>query len=398
MDEILIVTFTAILASIIGCLAAAVRDLKTSLIPNKIPFTLIVLSVPLALTRAYFVGIDFLVLWIVNFALAFILAYVLWHMRAWSGGDGKMFWAVVALIPTYPDMISQMGVNFSSYLSSLLSYTPAENITVVPQLLPPYLNTTFIVTFFLNLGVLLLAKLWLSALLKSIHEGAVSRFTKTAVTPFLFVFSSVSFAAGLSTVSRIGFAVYAAIPLIFLLSYLLKRYGYPYTFALSIVLLFAGLLMSDVTGMESFILFLKSKAAILFFVFLLTAYVVGSESERVLSVEVGRLKRGMPIAEKIYLKNKKIVRKGVDKGLVETINSLVNELKKGKEDVEVVAAPAPSGLTDKDIVRLEKHKKELGGVVRIYIGVRLMPFMLLALLVSLFVGDLMWMFLYLGGV
>jgi len=338
MNEIGI-EITAILIAVAGCLIAAFKDLKTGLIPNKIPFTMIALSVPLALAMSYFAGISFFILWIINFIGAFIFAYALWQMRAWAGGDAKMFWAVIALIPVHPAITA-----------------------VAPRLLPPYLDLTFIITFFLNLGILLLTKFWVSALLKSVHEKETFKFTRMAVTPFLFVLSSVSFAAGLSSISGVWFLVYASIPLILLLSYT-DRYGF-YAPGLSIILLLLGLFMCGISSAGSFILFMESNISILFFVFLITAYVVGSKSERVLDVDIDRLKEGMPLAEKVCLENR------------------------------VIAAPAPAGLSKEDIMRLKKYRDGLNNTVRVYVGVRLMPFMLLALLISLFAGDVMWLFLH----
>jgi len=40
MDELLIINLIAISTAVIGCAAASVTDLKTKLIPNKIPFAM----------------------------------------------------------------------------------------------------------------------------------------------------------------------------------------------------------------------------------------------------------------------------------------------------------------------------------------------------------------------
>ena len=71
---------------------------------------------------------------------------------------------------------------------------------------------------------------------------------------------------------------------------------------------------------------------------------------------------------------------------------------KTNEEIEIVAVPAPMGLLSEDIERLKRYKTKLNNNVKIHIGFELMPFMLLALLISLFIGDLMWLFMYSGRI
>lgn len=407
MNILLIINLIAISAAIIGCAAATITDLRTKIIPNKIPLAMLVLSVPIALLRLYFIGFEFIILWILNFAGAFVIAYLLWNMRAWAGGDAKMFWAVIALIPVYPEVLIDLGVNLSEILADSFTYSVSQNITVTPQLLPPYLHLTFIATFFLNFGMILLTKFLFAAMFKAARERKLLVFLRLIVTPLLFVFSAVSFASGLAITSGIQQFIYLSIVFILVLSWIGKN-NYLYSFALGIILLSAGLVMCNVTNIDSFAAFTKTKITIIFFVFLLSAYAVGTRDELIAEVEIDKLKEGMPLAERIYLENRKITRKSGSLGIKETLKSwikkgknirkAIDELKGKTKKARIIAAPAPMGLVSKDIEILKKYKNELDNSVKIHIAVELMPFMLLALLISLFVGDLMWLFLYLGRI
>ena len=402
MDELLIINLIAISTAVIGCAAASVTDLKTKLIPNKIPFAMLGLSVPLALLRFYFIGQDFVILWILNFTCAFVLAILLWNMRAWAGGDAKMFWAVIALIPVYPETLIDTGMNLSTILASHFSYNISPGMTVTPQLLPPYMSLTFMVTFFLNFGILLLTKFLFAAMFKAVHERKLLVFLRLILTPFLFVFSAVAFAAGLAAAANAGFLVYSAIIVILILSGPGKN-NYLYSFILAFILLFAGLFMCNVSDIESFIAFTKTRISIIFFVFLISAYAVGKMSERTRNIKIDKLEEGMSLAEKIYLKNEVVTRENADKGLKETVDLWIKEAKeinrefkgeKIRKEIECIAVPEPAGLAKNDIEKLKKYKKELNNYVKVYITVELMPFMFLALLISLFLGDLIFIFLY----
>jgi len=406
MDELLIINLIAISTAVIGCAAASVTDLKTKLIPNKIPFVMLGLSVPLALLRFYFIGQDFVILWILNFTCAFVLAILLWNMRAWAGGDAKMFWAVIALIPVYPETLIDTGMNLSTILASHFSYNISPGMTVTPQLLPPYMSLTFMVTFFLNFGILLLTKFLFAAMFKAVHERKLLVFLRLILTPFLFVFSAVAFAAGLAAAANTGFLVYSAIIVILILSGLGKN-NYLYSFILAFILLFAGLVMCNVSDIESFIAFTKTRISIIFFVFLISAYSVGKMSERTRNIKIDKLEEGMSLAEKIYLKKGEMIREKGSIGMKETLKLWIKKAKntgegfkpeKTNEEIEIVAFPAPMGLLNEDIERLKRYKTKLNNKIKIHIGVELMPFMLLALLISLFIGDLMWLFLYLGRI
>ena len=111
----------------------------------------------------------------------------------------------------------------------------------------------------------------------------------------------------------------------------------------------------------------------------------------------------MSLAEKIYLKNEVVTRENADKGLKETVDLWIKKAKeinrefkgeKIRKEIECIAVPEPAGLAKNDIEKLKKYKKELNNYVKVYITVELMPFMFLALLISLFLGDLIFIFLY----
>lgn len=116
-----------------GCLIASYFDLKKGRVPNRLTGLLLASSVVLAADRIILGDTVYLANYFAGFAFGFLVGYLFWAIKAWSGGDAKMFWMLCALVPVYPD-----------FMKGLFS-----------EVLPPWAKTLFGLTILLNLLVLL---------------------------------------------------------------------------------------------------------------------------------------------------------------------------------------------------------------------------------------------------
>jgi Flp pilus assembly protein protease CpaA len=85
-----------IIIAVLGTSVAAYHDLRHRKIPNIIPLSMLLLSIPLA-----FLG-NSLSSWVLNILLSSIILYLFWVLRVWAAGDSKLLIAAAALIPQYP--------------------------------------------------------------------------------------------------------------------------------------------------------------------------------------------------------------------------------------------------------------------------------------------------------
>lgn len=312
----------SVVIAVAGCICASYADLKAGKVPNRIPWSMLVLSAGLAAFR-HLSGEDFLGLYALNLILGFIIAIALWQIRAWSGGDAKVFWAVCALIPVHPGS----GAYYSGY--------------------------SFGMTVLFNLAMLLILKSYISALMLHIREKKTSELAKLVLRPLIYAFTSFMFSSAAANVSGIPEIAYSSLLIVFLLSYAERTYPKAFLPACAL-LLGAGYVFSgkiDLCGQKALI-----SAS-----FLASAYAAS------MKVPSSRL---IPVSE---------ARSGM---------SLSSDVKNERGDV--IMRPRPWGLTDADMAALRGREKEFGGKISVGISFPLMPFMLAALLLSLYV-DLFWL-------
>lgn len=104
-----------VFVAVFGSLLAAVWDMRTGRVPNRLSFSMMALGFILCLLNF---DLSYFLIWSANFGAAFLLAYVLWRFGAWAGGDAKLFWGVVSLVPSYP--LSSSFSSLSSVFNILL--------------------------------------------------------------------------------------------------------------------------------------------------------------------------------------------------------------------------------------------------------------------------------------
>jgi|GEM_PF-2728405 len=85
--------------ALVCCLTASYWDLKEARVPNKLVLTMLVFGLLFAVLRF---ELHYIMLWAANSGLSFLLAYGLWRFGAWAGGDAKLFWGLVTMVPLFP--------------------------------------------------------------------------------------------------------------------------------------------------------------------------------------------------------------------------------------------------------------------------------------------------------
>lgn len=125
-----------LLVAITGTLAAVCFDLRQKRIPNGLLGLMLLSSAPIALLQGNMIP------WALNVALAFILFYTFWTLRVWAGGDSKLFIALAALIPRYPETAFLPKPSYSGFFF----------LTVLMNLLLVYLLYTLILILVKSLG------------------------------------------------------------------------------------------------------------------------------------------------------------------------------------------------------------------------------------------------------
>ncbi|RLI89259.1 MAG: hypothetical protein DRO62_01995 [Candidatus Altiarchaeales archaeon] len=330
----------AVVIAILGTIIAVYFDFKESRIPNKLLLSMFIFSIPLALLRGD------LSLWFVNLILALLIFYIFWELRVWAGGDSKLFIALSALIPVYPDL----GV-----------------------LSKPSYPDFFFLTILMNLLIVYLMHISILILVNSLREGTSQKFIYEFFTYSLSVLTVILIVdlLGAKDIVVITFVTLFVISLIWI----------PRFF--TIPLIFLGILLYlnfKIPPIE----FLSRYSLLPFIFSALYLYHEASKLKVTEIVKISDLRVGDNLAEKILLKDGEVVRMREE---FPSPTSLAKEFF-GKESA--VVKPTPNGVTTEEKDRLMKLVKsgKISNEIEIYRGTRMSPMILVSLLLSIFVGDL----------
>jgi archaeal preflagellin peptidase FlaK len=355
----------ALALALAGCYIGLRSDFWSGKIPNALTGTMLLLSGVLAFLRINAGDAPFLFLYLQNFALGFVIGIVFWYIRAWSGGDAKMFWALCSLLPAYPQALK-----------------PLAFLT-----LPWYSSQFFGLSILFNLLILLLIKFFLAAVFLFLWQGRTRELLRTVFSPFMYITASTLLGIGISSATGIGVASYLSIVFIFALS-VAEQSSFLLFLSLWGALTAIGVFLAGAFSIDSILSLLYAQKALFILAFLLSAYAVGSRIPFTRKVAIKDLRLGMPIGEEIYLKGGTVKRDEVSASLWNEFVSWA--LSKKKNDYLV--RPEPAGLSEEDLGKLRLNSDSLGGFVEVNTSFILMPFILAALLMSFF-GDLLWMML-----
>ncbi len=357
--------YAAVALALLGCVIGLRSDRATGKIPNKLTGAMLLLSLILAALRTSAGDSSFLVLYLQNFALGFLIGIVFWHIRAWSGGDAKMFWALCSLLPSYPEAF--------------------KGIFSMPA--PWYAETFFGLSILFNLLILLLIRFFLAAVYLFLKQGKTKQLIRTISSPLMYLLASTLLGIGIARITGIPILAYLSIAFVFALS-IAEKSSYPYFLALWAVFAAAGALTAGVYDIPSLISLVTHTRPLYIFAFLMSAYAVGSQIPYTRKKAIKDLRAGMALGEQIYLEGGSVAREEVSTSLWNTtINWLL-----GRKKHDYLVRPRPIGLTEEDLGNLRKHSDKLGGYVDVNTSFILMPFILMALIVS-FYGDFLWMML-----
>jgi Flp pilus assembly protein protease CpaA len=115
-----------------GCVIAVYFDLAKGRVPNKLTGLMLFTSLMLAAARIMAGDPRFLLQYVAAICFGFLAGYFFWYIKAWSGGDSKMFWSISALLPVYPLGLSILfSPHVSEWAKQLFSLTFLLNLIVV---------------------------------------------------------------------------------------------------------------------------------------------------------------------------------------------------------------------------------------------------------------------------
>ena len=355
----------SVFIAVAGCLIASVSDLRTTRIPNRLTGSMLVFSFIMAILRMFAGEPAFIYAFLLNFGFGFAVGIVLWYLRAWSGGDAKLFWAVCALIPVYPP-----------FIGGLINAKP-----------PYYDNTIFGVTVLFDLAVILLVWFFFAALYRFIREKNVSGLVELMLKPLLCLMASFLFSSGLSNALGTAWLTYLAIPLALGLSILENASPGSYLIS-SAVMVFTGVLLLQASGTDKLISLFATRKSAFALTLIFSAYAAGSKVPLTLNIPINNAKKGMSAAEEIHFHNGKVHRKDVESSVWGRVRAHVNK----ERTSTLLVGPRPEGMTEKDLKELKRHEKALRGTIKVNISFPLTPFLLMALIASFFY-DAFWLIL-----
>lgn len=126
--------------SLIGLSISTYTDLKSRIIPDWIPYGMVVLGLSLSAYESFHTQSLTPFLWSAGVTIAtFTLAYIFWRLGAWAGGDVKLFTGLAALNPFNPFWV---GSFFS------LSFVWSGSELLVASSLPLFMLNLFILSIF----------------------------------------------------------------------------------------------------------------------------------------------------------------------------------------------------------------------------------------------------------
>jgi archaeal preflagellin peptidase FlaK len=368
--------------AILACIYASYSDMKNGIIPNKLTFPLIGVGIVLNGIYAFTIGSPlFIVMALVYTAVIFVLGYVFWKFGAWAGGDVKLFTALAALLP-FPVTIF--------------------NYTILNEQFPVVATYPFPLTLILNsilsiFPFLLIFVFYVVVKTKPHLVGElfspVKQYKKNIVLS-LVITSAVTLTFNLTQVLHIQMLQYQILILSFILIYILtlvisKLPNRVKAVIISIVTVFALYEKFEITLIG--ILFLMISLTVIEIIKKLLTTV--SKEALQDNYSISELKEGMIPAynlyekdDKVYTDDKSFLSKFKEAMKTGDVTGLIAP--KGKLLISTMAA----GLTDKDIKLLGDllNKDKINDSFRVKRGVPFAPSIFIGLLISLFIGDLVF--------
>lgn len=114
-----------ILVTILFSISAAIFDIRCSIVPDKLTFSLLffglISNLFLSIISA---NIKFILASFISMVVTFFITYMLWRLKMWGGGDVKLFTAIATVIPF------GLNINFLNIFPQISIYPFAFSIVV----------------------------------------------------------------------------------------------------------------------------------------------------------------------------------------------------------------------------------------------------------------------------
>jgi preflagellin peptidase FlaK len=371
----LICTFIAILA----CIYASYTDLKRGIIANKLTFPLIVFGIILNSVYAFWTGNLMILVYTLLFTgTIFVLGYLFWKLGAWAGGDVKMFTALAALLPLQPAFITYSILGYSLPLMAKYPFPFTVIINSILAILPFLLIFVFYIVFTEKRELL-------GELFTPVKEYQKNFLLALVVT------SAITIALYITQVFALQLIV-----LILILTYILTMVISRIPNRIKAVV---------VSILTVYAIFQNPKVAlvgiVVIFIFItlieILKKLLTSVNKKALQDDYSAadLKEGMIMAYGLYEK---------DENVYFDSEGMISKFKKASKTGELSLVTAPkgkmilgtlaAGLSEKDIELLKGlvNENKIEDKIRIKRGVPFAPSILIGLLISLFIGDLAYIF------
>lgn len=126
--------------SLIGLVFSSYTDLRSRIIPDWIPYSMVVSGLLVAAYESFSTQTILPLAWSAGVTVSvFILAYIFWRLGAWAGGDVKLFTGLAALNPFNPFWVG----SFFSF-----SFVWGGKELLVASALPFFMLNLFILSIF----------------------------------------------------------------------------------------------------------------------------------------------------------------------------------------------------------------------------------------------------------
>lgn len=366
--------------AIIACLYANYTDSKFGIISNKLTFPLIAIGIILNAIYAFMIDNVFFILYcLIYTAIIYTLSYIFWRLRAWAGGDAKLFTGLAALLPFAPGIISYnlFGVQFPIVATYGFPFTLIINSLL--STLP-----------FLLFYVFFIAVRRKPELLDELAEP-IKEYRKNIVLT-LVISSAVTLTVFITSYFNVGsYLQYQMIIVSLILIYLLtmvisKLPNRIKAIILSVIIVFALYSNINLTIISIVVLFISITIIGIIMKVLTSVNKKAFQDD----YKIDELKEGMISAYNIYEQDNGILID--DKGFFSKIKDStksgnISTLQpKGKLLISSMAA----GISNEDIELLKRLTKEnkISDEIKISKGFHFAPSILIGLIVSLFIGDL----------
>lgn len=352
-----------VLLALGGVVIAAITDIKSRIIPNKLTFPLIGVGIFGYLANGVLTG-DFVMFLasLKSLVVMFALGYLFWIAGAWSAGDAKEFLFIAVLIPVYPAFL------YGIFNPKVASY--------------PFIITVFVNTLLAIFPLVFLYSVYLAA-----KKGIFFRFLQPVKDIKKYLEMAFVFAGAIS-VSYFFLGRILALAALILL-YKIQR---KYRLALSALLIIAYVFLPGVTPYSQGALVLTNFAFVFLLIFaarlLLNSINILRSEALVEGVKITSLADGAIIAEEIYIRDGKVLRD--TRSMVEKIKDTAKTGALGALHKRGVGTGA-AGVTEEDI-ELLKGYVENGLVedrVKIKKSMPFAPVVLAGLAAALVIGDVM---------